>query len=133
MNTNLLLAILIALVPVFLTIIFSRRYNIFHGLVVFLVASYGLILGLDALGGKVPSAISQYFDVTLSLYNVINGVVVDLINKAGLSKLIANKNFKYILLGAWLVVFLISQIIATSVRRRRVAKINRLKRYLRRY
>ena len=47
MDINLIPAILIALIPVFLTIIVSRLYNVVHGLITFLVMGYVLMFCLQ--------------------------------------------------------------------------------------
>lgn len=143
MDMNFLYAILIALAPVVITILVSRAYNIFHGLITFLVLGYALLFCLDLFAEKLPAELALYLGMgeigcplpygTVAIYSMINVAVVDLLTKAGLENLISNKNFKYYLLGGYVLLFVISQVIASAIRRRRVAKINRLRRYLRRY
>jgi hypothetical protein len=59
--------------------------------------------------------------------------IADLLDKVGLASLLAQDYGKYILLAIYLVVFIISQIIASAIRKSRVEKINSLKRQLKRY
>lgn len=133
MDMNLLYAILIALVPVVITIIVSRLYNIVHGLITFIVTGFLLMFCLEAFGGNLPAEIMGYIPTTCSLYTVICDLIADLLDKVGLASLLAQDYGKYILLAIYLVVFIISQIIASAIRKSRVEKINSLKRQLKRY
>lgn len=142
MDMNLLIAILIALVPVVVSILFARRYNIFHGLIVFLTAGYVLLFAVELLVDHLSPEYLVYLGMagevadlpfgTLSLYQMINNVLTTLLDDAGLVELLAD-NLKYAVLAAYVVIFLVSQIIASKIRKARVAKIKRLRRYLRRY
>ena len=147
MDLNFLIAILIALAPVVLTILVSRAYNIFHGLITFLVMGYVLLFCVDMFGASLAPEVLMYLGVsavpsfssfplpygTLGLYLAIHTAVLDYMNTAGLATLLADPNLKYYILGACAVVFLVSQLIAMRIRKKRVAKIKRLRRYLKRY
>ncbi len=133
MDMNLLYAILIALVPVVITIIVSKLYNVVHGLITFLVTGFLLMFCLEAFGANIPVDIMSQTETTCSLYTIINGLINDLLGKVGLADLLAQDYGKYILLGCYLVVFIISQIIASALRKSRVEKINNLKRQVKRY
>ncbi len=133
MDMNLLYAILIALVPVVITIIVSRLYNIVHGLITFIVTGFLLMFCLGVFGENLPAEIMAYIPGTCSLYTIISDLISGLLGKVGLAELLAQDYGKYILLAIYLVVFIISQIIASAIRKSRVEKINSLKRQLKRY
>ena len=134
MDINLLLAILIALVPVVLTIIFSRLYNVVHGLITFLVMQYVLMFCLEVFGGNLPEAITKNFPVVCGLYSSFNDFVLSLLKGVPfIANLLAQSFGPYIILGVYVLVFLISQIIACAIRKSRVEKIKFLRRQLKRY
>ena len=143
MDMNFLYAILIALAPVVLTIIISRAYNIVHGLITFLVFGYVLLFCLGEFGDKLPEQMQMYLGLaglevplpfgTLALYQMIHMAVLDLMGQIGLEKLLLNENLKYFILAGCAVIFIISQIIASKIRKSRVAKVRKLRRYLKRY
>ena len=133
MDMNLLYAILIALVPVVITIIVSRLYNIIHGLITFVVTGFLLMFCFEAFGSNIPAAIMEIVPNTCQLYTLIAGLIEELLGKAGLADLLAKEYGNYVLLAVYVVVFLISQIIASAIRKSRVEKIKNLKRQIKRY
>ena len=133
MDMNLLYAILIALVPVVITIIVSRLYNIVHGLITFIVTGFLLMFCLEAFGSNIPAAIMEIVPNTCQLYTLIAELIEELLGKAGLADLLAKEYGNYVLLAVYVVVFLISQIIASAIRKSRVEKIKNLKRQIKRY
>ena len=133
MDMNLLYAILIALIPVVITIIMSKVYNVIHGLITFLVTGYLLIFCLSIFGGNLPTEISGYFIDTNSLYICINQFVIDALKVAGLGDLLKEPFGVYIVLAMFVVLYVISQVISSALRKKRVEKINSLKRQVKRY
>ena len=134
MNIYLLYAILIALIPVLLTIISSRLYNIVHGLITFLVMGYVLMFCLEVFGANLPAEINEHLPTTCSLYTSINGLVLGLLNSvAFIANLLAQPYGPYITLGVYVLVFLISQIIACAIRKSRIERIRILRRQIKRY
>lgn len=134
MDINLLFAILIALAPVVITIIFSRLFNVVHGLITFVVMGYVLMFALDVFGANLPAAISEHLTTTCALYASINGLLVGLLNSVGFIANILTQSYgPYIILGAFVLVFIISQIIACLIRKARVERIKLLRRQVKRY
>ena len=134
MDMNLLFAILIALIPVVLTIISSRLYNVVHGLITFIVMQYVLMFCLQVFGANLPAAINECLPAVTGLYTQINDMVLGLLNSVPfIANLLAQSYGPYIVLGAYVLVFLISQIIACAIRKSRIEKIKILRRQLKRY
>ena len=79
MDMNLLYAILIALVPVVITIIVSRLYNIIHGLITFVVTGFLLMFCFEAFGSNIPAAIMEIVPNTCQLYTLIAGLIEELL------------------------------------------------------
>lgn len=134
MDINLLFAILIALVPVVLTIIFSRLFNVVHGLITFLVMQYVMMFCLGVFGANIPAAITGHLPAVTGLYTTINDMILGLLNSVPfIANILAQSYGQYIVLGVFVLVFLISQIIACAIRKSRVEKIKILRRQLKRY
>ena len=136
MDINLIPAILIALIPVVLTIIASRLYNVVHGLITFLVTSFILMFCLqpDVFGGSIHELIAKHLPQTCGLYYAINDLVLALFSGvAFISNLLAQSYGPYIALGVVVVIFVISQIIACAIRKARVERIKILRRQVKRY
>jgi membrane protein implicated in regulation of membrane protease activity len=140
MDMNLLYAILIALVPVVLTIILSKVYNIVHGLITFLVSGFVLFFCLEAFNANLPAEIVAYLIpgkegafATCELYYAINSFVISALNQLGLADFLAWEGAAYCVLGAYVLVFIISQIVSSVVRKKRIEKEKKMKRQLKRY
>ena len=136
MDMNLLFAILIALVPVVITIIFSRFYNVVHGLITFLVMAYALMFCLqqDVFGGSLPAEITAHLPAACGFYYAVNDLVLAVFNGvAFISNLLAQSYGPYLALGALVFVFIISQVIACLIRKARVERIKVLRRQVKRY
>ena len=133
MDLNLLYAILIALIPVVLTIIFSRVYNIFHGLFSFLVFSFLICFLYANFSDKFNPELSAHLAIVLGTYSSINAFVLDLLKIAGLSSVFEADYGKYVILGIYVLVFIVSQIFASVIRKKRVEKIRGLRRQIKRY
>lgn len=140
MDLNLIYALLIALIPVFFAVIFARRYNVIHGLISFVVFSFLLIFCLSAFEKNIPADILKYLvggeetGYSLIAFNsLLNGVITHYLSKAGLATVLAADYGKYVLLAIYLVVFILSQVIASVIRRHRVNGIKSLKRQVKRY
>lgn len=134
MDMDLLFAILIALIPVVLTVIFSRLYNVVHGIITFLVMGYILMFCLNMFGANLGEAIITHTNTTCALYAAIDGLVMGLLNSVGfIANLLAQSYGPYIVLAVYVVIFLISQIIACAIRKHRVEKIRLLRRQVKRY
>lgn len=133
MDTNLLFAILIALVPVLVTVIASRLYNVIHGVITFLFMGHLLMFCLTVFGGNLPAELLEATNGACALYVALDDLVVGLLNSVGLASLLEGTYGVYIVLAAYLVVFLISQIIAGALRKKRVERVKILRRQIRRY
>lgn len=140
MDMNLLYAILVALVPVVLTIILSKVYNIFHGLITFLVSGFVLIFCIDAFAANMPAELLAYLlpagegsHCTCQLYYAINDFVYSALGQLGLADFLAADYAKYVLLAAFVLVFVISQVLSSVVRKKRVEKERNMRRQLKRY
>lgn len=133
MDINFLYAILIALVPVVLTIIFSKVYNVFHGLFTFLVFSFLICFLFTQFGDKLSPELSGHLITTLGTYVCINSLVLDLLGMVGLESVISADYGVYVVLGIYVLIFIVSQIIASILRKKRVEKIKGLKRSIKRY
>ena len=134
MDINMIPAILIALIPVFLTIIASRLYNIIHGLITFVVMSFVLMFCLDVFGANIHELIRAHFPATCGLYITINELVLAVF--AGIpfiTNILAQPYGPYVALGVVAVIFLISQIIACVIRKNRIERIKVLRRQIKRY
>ena len=124
---SLLVAILIALIPVVITIISSRLYNVIHGLITFLVMGYVLVFCLEVFGANLPAEVQELLPTTCGLYISITSTV-----QGWLSGVALFEN-PYIVLAVYVVVFVISQIIACAIRKARVERIKLLRRQVKRY
>ena len=136
MDINLIPAILIALIPVVLTIIVSRLYNVVHGLITFLVMGFILMFCLqaDVFGGGIHELIAQHFPKTCGIYYAIDELVLALFSGVPfITNLLAQNYGPYVALGVVVVVFVISQIIACAIRKARVERIKLLRRQVKRY
>ena len=133
MDLNLLYAILIALVPVVVTIIFSKVYNVFHGLITFLVFSFLLCFLLTNFGDKLPAEITANLTIVAGTYAAFNSFILDCLKLVGLESILAADYGVYVVIGIYVLIFIISQIIASVLRKKRVEKIKGLKRQIKRY
>ena len=131
MNMELLFAILIALVPVLLTILAARLYNVIHAVITFLAMQYVLVYCLNMFGATLPPVITDHFPTVLALYNAIDEFVVGLVNAFGFGPML--EQMPFLLLAVYGVVFLISQIIACIIRKHKIEKAKILRRQLKRY
>lgn len=133
MNMYLLYAILIALIPVVITIISSRLYNIIHGIITFIVMGFILTFCLQVFGANLPAELTAELPAVLALYTGMQTVVVDGLSQIGLQEVLTADYGVYILLGVYVLIYIISQIIACAIRKARVEKIKSLKRQVKRY
>jgi hypothetical protein len=109
----------------------SKVYNVIHGVITFLV--FGHILGFCLLvfGANIPEAILGYTNETCILYTRIDQVILNLLLGFGLGEL--GNLLVYVLLIGFVVLYVISQIISSVLRKKRVEKIKSLKRQVKRY
>ena len=140
MDMNLLYAILIALVPVVLTIILSRVYNIVHGLITFLFSGFLLYFCVEAFQANLPAEIVAYLIpgqegafATCELYYAINSFIVSALTEIGLADFFAWEGAAYVVLGVYALVFVISQVISGIILKQKIEKQKSLKRQLKRY
>ena len=140
MDMNLVYALLITAIPVVLTVIFSKRYNVFHGVISFVVFSYLLIFFLSVFAEKVPADIYKYLigadgnPCLLTFYIALVNAAIFGLNQLGLEAVLSNADYgQYVLLAVYVVVFVVSQIIASLIRKHRVNTIKNLKREIKRY
>ena len=146
MDMSLIYAILIALVPVVLAIIFTKVYNVIHGIVSFLFFGAILMLCLKIFGEQMPETM-VYFEQFGGFYNGVtnlccnpeNGLVTfvayTVLNALGLGDIVLNNPdfvfYFYLVLVA--IVFLVSQIIASCIFRKRARRRKNLQRQAKRY
>lgn len=140
MDMNLLYAILIALVPVVITIILSKVYNIFHGLISFLVTGFVLFFCIEAFQANLPAELLVYLQPNneslfsvCGLYYAINELLVSGLSSIGLASFFEWVGHPYVVLGAFVLVFVVSQVLSSVVRKRRIEKERNMKRQLKRY
>ena len=136
MDINLMFAVLIALIPVFLTIIFSRLYNIIHGFITFIVMSFVLMFCLqaDVFGSSIQPQIAEHLTKACGVYTAVNEFFLAVFaNVPFISDLLSQNYGPYVALAAVAVVFIVSQIIACAIRKSRVEKIKSMKRQIKRY
>lgn len=129
-----LYALLISLVPVLLAVMFARRYNFLHGLIAYIVMSYVYCFCLDQFGikGELSTFILKFSASPVAIYSYINGQILKIDFLAEL--LAKNPNLvKYILLAVVLLVFVIFQVIASSIRRSRKRRAKSLVKQAKRY
>ena len=130
---ELLLPILVALVPVILAVIGARLYGVLHGVITYLFMGQLLMFCLGMFGANLGADLAAAAEAHCVLHTKVNEFVVYLFNQFGFASLIEGENGAYVILGVFLVVFLISQIIAGGIRKRRVEKTKILRRQIRRY
>ena len=146
MDMNLIYAMLIALIPVVLAIIFTKIYNIVHGIISFLFFGAILMLCLHIFGDKMPVTMT-YFEVFGGFYTGLSGflcnpsnglvtfVAYGLLGIFGLGDVVVNNPQVafYFYLAIIGLIFLISQIISSRIFRRRASRRRELKRQAKRY
>lgn len=139
MDINLIYALLVVLIPVVVSLIFTKRYNILHGLATFLFTSYLLLFLLSLFNNRIPEDIAIYLYGKdgkfgfLTLYNGFYFVIVYAFNEIGLGNYLKNEYVQYVVLGIYAVIFIISHIISVAIRRRRINGIKALRRQVKRY
>lgn len=139
MDMNIVYALLIASAPVILSVLLAKRYNVVHGLITFLFTGYLLLFALSYLGKHLPADITKYLYgveqkfAFLSLYNGLYFVFGSVLNLIGLGKYLTGGYAEYVILGAYVLLFIISHIIAVGIRRHRINGIKALRRQVKRY
>ena len=131
---DILLGLLIALLPVIIAIIFTKRYNMVHGLITFIVFSYLLVFCLGQFGDKLPAELfaqaTAFSNGTVFLVGYLNGLLLKI---PGLNTLLEGEHGKWIYLGVYVLIFVIFQIISSVIRCKRKRAFQRLKRACKRY
>ena len=131
---ELLLPILVALVPVIIAVIGARLYGVLHGVIAYLFMGQLLMFCLSMFGANIGAELAAAAEEHSVFHTKVYEFVVAAFEKFGLGSLIADENTgAYVILGVFFVVFLISQIIGASIRKKRVEKTRILKRQVRRY
>lgn len=128
---NELIAIGLFLVPVLFAIIFSKGYNIIHGIVTFIFVAY-----LEVFFAGMFPAFNDMFVVGGTNYLGLYSCVIAFINANTLDRISALATLSwatYAYLAVYVVLFLILHIIASAMARSRKRKINNLKQQSRRY
>ena len=131
--TDLLFAVLIALIPALIAVISARVYNFVHGLFMFCFTGYILIFCLGIFGPNLPAEIMAHIPTTCGLYFSLNALVVDLLKTVGLAGLLPEEYLAYAIIGIYVVLFIAFQIISSAIRKARKEKIESLKRQIKRY
>ena len=126
---DLLLPILIVLVPVIIAVIGARLYGILHGFITYLFMGQLLIFCLSIFGGNIGAELATSTEAHAVLHTKIYDFVV-----IGLGDIILNaQTVRYVILGLFLLLFIISQVIGCLYRKRSIEKTKKLKREVRRY
>jgi len=131
MDMSTLYALLILLVPAFFAVIAARRCNFIHGLITYLFFTYVLVV----VCAKVPQ-VANLLVVNEVNFNAVNeaGVGFFLANTLGKIGAIASLEYaEWINLAIIVVVFIVLQIIASSIANNKRRKAKRLKNQAKRY
>ena len=120
---DLLIPILVALVPVIIAVIGARLYGVLHGIITYLFMGQLLMFCLTVFGANLGADLLEGITAHSVLHTKINDFVVSTLSDFGLDSLIAGPTGIYVILGAFFVVFLISQLIGGAIRKHRIAKI----------
>lgn len=129
------LGILIMFSPILLAIFAAKRYNIIHGLVVYLFFSYAAVYGSQYLELGIEGVLTpEIMNYGIDFYRQWHDLLLELINKIPeVSSIFAGQFGEYILPACYVVVFLIFQAIASKLRSVRVERIQKAKRDFRKY
>ena len=131
---ELLLPILVALVPVIIAVIGARLYGVIHGIITYLFMGQLLMFCLSMFGSNIGAELAAAAEEHSVLHVKIHDFAVVALEKFGLGSLLADENTgAYVILGVFFVLFLVSQIIGGTFRKKRVEKTRILKREVRRY
>ncbi len=131
---ELLLPILIALVPVIIAVIGARLYGVLHGVITYLFMGQLLMFCLAMFGSNIGAELAASAESHAVLHAKIHDFAVAGLEQAGLGSVISNEQTGgYVILGLFLLLFIISQVIGGSRRKRSVEKTKILKRQVRRY
>ena len=131
---DLLLPILVALVPVIIAVIGARLYGVLHGVITYLFMGQLLMFCLSMFGANIGAELAASAEEHSVLHAKVHDFVVAALEQFGLGDILADEAVGgYVILGAFFVLFLISQIIGGSIRKKSVEKTKILKRQVRRY
>lgn len=131
---DLLFPILIALVPVIIAVIGARIYGILHGFITYLFMGQLLIFCLAMFGGNIGAELAASTAVHAALHTKINSFVIASLKQIGLECLVSDEQTaKYVILGLFLLLFIVSQVVGCLFRKRSIEKTKKLKREARRY
>lgn len=140
MDLNSIYALLIATIPLFLSLIFTKRYNIIHGLVTFLFTTCVTVVAVSLLSNHIPAEVyaylsgeASYLPYHTALFSKSYTLYSKGMNLVGLSNVLDATYSQYVFLGLFAVVFLVSHIISVMVRKHRVNTIKALRRQVKRY
>lgn len=130
---ELLLPIVVALVPAIIAVIGARLYGVLHGVITYLFFGQLLMFALGVFGANLGADLLAASEAHCVLYTKINEFVVFLLKSFGLGSLVESATGVYVILGAFFVLFLVSQIIGGKIRKNKVAKAKILRRQVRQY
>jgi hypothetical protein len=130
---ELLLPIVVALVPAIIAVIGARLYGVLHGIITYLFFGQLLMFCLVVFGANLGADLLAAVEAHSVLQTKINEFVVYLLKGFGLGSLVESETGIYVILGAFFVLFLISQIIGGKIRKNKVAKTKILRRQIRQY
>ena len=114
---NVVIAVLVCFIPLLVTVLFSRIYNIIIGLFMYPFTCFVWVF----LGSKIP-AIANLSVVDGKDYNAFNANIVEFIHRYTFDKLtfLDDLSFKpWLVLGIWVLVFIIFFSISAACRRAR--------------
>lgn len=127
LSLNMLIVILITFVPVIFAIFMGKRYNVFHGIVTYIFVSYLFAFLstefnvfqylLPATGSELIMYISMLELVITYPYLLVAGGIDKI---PGSEVIMEGEYASYIVLTAVALIFIISQVIASSIKAKKI-------------
>lgn len=131
---DILLGLLIALLPVIIAIIFTKRYNMVHGLVCFITSAAAVLLFFYKFDEYLPAEIAGHADHFLvglkAMIEYFDGLLAKI---PGLDTLLEGEYKNWVKLAVYFVIYLVSQIPSSIIRGIRRRAYKRLKRASKKY
>ncbi len=126
---NVLIGLLIALVPVILAIIFTKRYNMVHGLICFITSAAAVLLFFGKFKSYLPAEIVGQANHFLVGLRAMIGFFDSLLAKIpGLDALLEGEYKNWVKLLVYFIIYLVFQIPSSILRGKRKRAQKRLQR-----
>ncbi|MFI3252517.1 MAG: hypothetical protein R3Y60_05215 [bacterium] len=116
---------LIIFLPILLALISSKTWNVVHGIITFLLASFLLsyVDSFESLGllGKILTGdnLQMGKDAIEMICKPINLIIDQLVNIESLNSILTGEMSNHIILGGLVLLFVISQVVGSMFRRNR--------------